>query len=185
MEICGYSNFLLSTVPLTSLVPQGNLSEEGPKEMMGEVNSHDSSLLANPASQAGLAFPESKPHTDASVSPPSQFFRRLGWLAAFLAIEWVPISAWVANGKWAHTGYEGQAAARFLAAFVFLLFTFGYFKVRAELPAICRQLAGTRVSWGFLCAQLVFTVRLALSRLGAFDGDGGRQRLQVATAAVR
>jgi exosortase E/protease (VPEID-CTERM system) len=77
---------------------------------------------------------------------PHGLSRRLGCLAALLAVEWLPISAWVSTGR------GGQSAARALAAFVFFFFTFGYFRIR-RVASQQFQLEDTPVSWKLLLAH--------------------------------
>jgi exosortase E/protease (VPEID-CTERM system) len=96
----------------------------------------------------------------------NRLFRRLAWLAALLAAEWIPISAWVSTGR------GGQSAARALVTFIFFLFTFGYFKVQGKVSQISPEIEVAPVSWGFLSAHIgSMAVFLGLSLIPA--GKGG------------
>jgi exosortase E/protease (VPEID-CTERM system) len=80
----------------------------------------------------------------------NRLFQRLGWLAVLLAAEWVPISAWLSTGR------GGNSVAVGPLAFLCFLVTFGYFQVRDHIPAISREIEGTRVGWEFAVAHIFF-----------------------------
>jgi exosortase E/protease (VPEID-CTERM system) len=73
--------------------------------------------------------------------------QRLCWLAALLAVEWIPISATV------HTARSGASVARFLIAFTAFFLILGYSRVRASLPQISAELQSARIGWAWLLAH--------------------------------
>jgi hypothetical protein len=96
----------------------------------------------------GLANAIPEEHTDgASGQFPNGLSPRLAWLAALLAAEWLPISAWVSTGR------VGQSAARALAVFVFFLFFIRIFQDPGRRLAAIPQLEGTPISWRLLLAH--------------------------------
>jgi len=117
---------------------------------------------------------ESFPEAGLTSVSPSQYLQqgsangliqRIILLAALLAAEWLPISAWVSTGR------GGQSLARALVAFGSLSLAFGYYKLRNGIPSFSRGLDGTPpVAWrllaGHVCAMTVF---LCLSLIRALS----------------